>query len=50
MNQLFNPTTVQAEYKSILVDGVYCHGKHRDRGVAGKHETLLNSAAHAQIF
>lgn len=50
MNQLFNPTTVRAEYNRILVDGVYCHGNHPDQGDAGKHETLLASAAHAQIL
>ncbi len=45
MNQLFNPTTVRAEYNRILVDGVYCHGKHQGESVAGKHEKLLISAA-----
>lgn len=48
MNQLFNPTTVRAEYNRILVDGVYCHGKHREACVAGKHEELLATAANAQ--
>jgi|GEM_PF-3001231 hypothetical protein len=48
MNQLFNPTTVRAEYKSILVDGVYCQGAHQIPGVIGKHEKLLATAAHAQ--
>lgn len=47
MNQFFNPTTVRAEYNRILVDGVYCHGKHAEASVVGKHEKLLATAANA---
>lgn len=50
MNQLFNPTTVRAEYKSILVDGVFCQGERLVPGVTGKHEKLLVTAAYAQLL